>query len=804
MVNFCKFAKAIKQHFDENGTNLEAALKQAGAGADEAKQIDKFIQNRIKDKTGTAKAELVKKALNKDLTKSEQKAAFDRLVNESHKGGLNEFTVKQAVGESMGITQLTKEQRENIQNLAKALNKEPVGSNGRKVLAQKLSAAINDIKPRTVGEYLKTGIFVGDLLNPVTQIKNIFGNGIYSGWRAVNAQAAGALDWAYVGANNLLGGKATRERFVTLADSQAYNRAVQDFWSGLKEGAQEAWEGINTTNLVDDKYNLTGRQVFKDFNAFGKKVFNPLAFMEKVTKVALSAPDRAFYKMAAGQEVEQLLKAAKAADPKFNGIPTPEMLEIAHLEGLKATFQDSNKVTDGFKFVKDGLNKVGIGDIGLGDIAMTYTKTPANIAARAWEMTPLNTFTGAIDLLSKLKQGELIQRGKLLESATNTAMGTGLLAASAYLGKMGIVSASMPSQEVGANQKAQGKQAFSVNIDALSRFVYSGGNSKAAKPKTGDKLVGYGWAQPVAIPVSMGAAIGAKLSEPLPKDKTVAFTQLVGQATSAAGQTFLEASPVQGLQNLFDGQPNDKFAGVKKTLSGVPGRFLPGRSLLAQVARVFDPMQRETYDPNAGKQITNQIQAGIPGLSQKLPAKVDVTGKPIQRGDDNIAVRALNTFLNPAQMSKIKNDPEVNEVVRLYEETGEKGQLLKQADKKVQITDIGGNKIVKQLDGRELGKYQTFLGRESKAIMSEALQNADFGEMDDNEKADILQKVIKGTNEAAKIKLFKHNPKKVSPLAQAILDEDTDLVASELQTIIDKQANKPDVGDQEYEGIQNE
>jgi hypothetical protein len=88
--------------------------------------------------------------------------------------------------------------------------------------------------------------------------------------------------------------------------------------------------------------------------------------------------------------------------------------------------------------------------------------------------------------------------------------------------------------------------------------------------------------------------------------------------------------------------------------------------------------------------------------------------------------------------------------------------------------------------------------------MGEALQNADFGEMDDNEKADILQKVIKGTNEAAKVKLFKHNPKKVSPLAQAILDEDTDLIASELQTIIDKQANKPDVGDQEYEGIQNE
>lgn len=793
MVNFCKYAKAIKKHFDDGGRDLTSSLKAAGANADEAKQIDKFIQNRIKDKTGKTKAELIKKALGKDLTKAEQKAAFDRLVEESNKGGLNEYSVKRAIGESLGITQLTKEQRENIQGIAKKLQKAKVGSNERKVLANELSHAINDVKPRTADEYAKTLIFTADLLNPVTQIKNVFGNAIYSGWRAINAQAAGALDWAYVGANNLLGGKATRERFVTIADAKLYKRAVDDFWSGLKEGTEEAWKGINTTNLVDDKYNLTGRQVFK-----GK--FNPLTWMEKATRVALSAPDRAFYKMAAGQEVEQLIKAAKAADPKFRGIPTPEMLELAHLEGLKATFQDDSLAAKAAQTGKKFLNFNQ--KFGLGDLALTYTKTPANILTRAVEMTPLKAIGIGADLLKHFKGEELIKRGKLIEGVTNATLGTGLIAWAAMFSKMGLITATLPAGKEGANKRTKGEQAFSINIDGLKRFVLTG-RKETAKARTGDKMVNYGWAQPIAIPLAIGATLGKNADKELDEDASAKLISLLDSATEA-GEVLLDNSFLKGVQTLFDGQPNDRFAGVKKVVLDSLGRPIPARSLLGQISRSIDNTQRETYDKNPIKQSLNKIQAGIPFASKQLPAKVDVAGKEIKTGSDNVAIRALNTFLSPTKVTELKRDPEINEVLRLYDETGEKGQLLKQADKKVKLTDINGNKIVKQLSGRELSKYQTFLGRESKAIIGEAMQNADFGEMDDEDKANVLQRVIKATNEAAKVKLFRHNPKKVSPLAQAILDEDQDLAAEQLQNLIDKQANKQDKSDDEYIGYLNE
>lgn len=807
MVNYCKFAKQIKEHFEKDGRNLEATLKAAGAQADEAKQIQKFINNRVKTATGKQKADIIKKALNPNLSKKEYKEAFNRLIDESHNGSLNEITTKNAIGETMGLTGLKTEQRKQITNLAKQLQKAPIGSNERKLLSAKLSAAIADVAPRTKSEIAKTLIFTGDLLNPITQIKNVFGNGIYSGWRAINAQAAGALDWAYVGANNLLGGKATRERFVTALDAEAYKKAAEDFWSGLKEGARDALQGINTSDMVADTYNQTSRQVFK-------AKWNPLTHMEKVTKVALTAPDRAFYKMAAGQELLQLQKAALAANPKFNGVPTPEMLELAHLEGLKATFQDESLAAQGAKKLKEGLNLNQ--KFGLGDLAMTYTKTPANILTRAVEMTPLRAVGGAIDLYKHFKGEQLIKRGKLTEGFTNATLGTSLIASAASLSSMGIITGQLPAQEEGANRKAQGEQSFAVNLSALNRYIASGGNKEAAKRRAGDSMVNYGWAQPIAIPLAIGAKLGEHASKQLDGEKADTLVQLM-EAARAAPEVLIEQSFLKGIYDLFDSQPNDKTSGLQKVAIGAAQRFIPGRSALNTVTRLKDNTIRDTYDKNPLIQAKNQIQAQIPFVSEKLPTKVDVTGQEMKRGSDNVAVRALNTLVNPAQITKIKNDSQVAEVLRIYGETGEKSALLKQADKKIKIKDINGQTIDKELNAREISKYQTFLGRESKAIIGDVLQDTAFNELSNEEKADVLGKIIKATNLAAKIKLFNHNPELNKKgeiaggggrMAEAILNEDTDLVNEELMNLIDKRREKSvkaeESEDEPYIGYYNE
>jgi hypothetical protein len=803
MANFCKFAKAIKKHFETDGRNLEAALKEAGANADEAKQIEKYINNRVKSATGKQKAEIIKKALG-DNVKKEYKQAFERLIDDSHGGGLNEIKVKNTIGETLGVTSLKPEQRKLITDLANQLQKAPMGSNERKFLSARLSVAIQDVSPVKKSDMAKTLMFTGDLLNTTTLMKNTLGNAMYAVYKGVNAQFAGALDWAFVGMdNNFFRGNAKRERFI----QWEFQKAYKDFITGLQEGARDAWLGINTTNIATDTYNSVNRQVFKDFKVFGKTIlkenFNPLAYMEKLTKVALGAPDRAFYKMASGQELLQLMKAAKKADPTFNGVPTSEMFELAHLEGLKATFQDNSLAAQAASQMKKSLNYANIGGIGFGDVAITYTKTVSNLLTRAVEMTPLKLIGTGIDLIRHFKGQELVKRGKITEDIANVILGTNLIAGGAALTNLGIITGRLPSQEEGANRQAEGEQSFSINMSALRRWVYSGLNKEAAKSRKGDKLIGYGWAQPIAIPLAIGAEIANNKKNKLNREQADSLEQML-QLAEVAPSVLAEQSFLKGLRDVLKTEPDNQFAGVQKVVAGSAGRFIPFRSLMGQIARQADNTQRETYDKNLLVKTGNQIRAQVPGYSKNLPAKVDVGGEEIKRGSDDVWFRALQTFVSPAQITKIKKDPQIAEVLDIYNKTGEKSGLLKQADKKITIKDMNGNRASRQLNNRELGKYQTFLGRESKAIIGEALQDTAFGELSDEEKADIFGKVIKNTNQAAKIKLFGHNPERVSLMAEAILNEDTDLIREELANLIDKRVNKTANEDEneEYEGYQ--
>ena len=279
----------------------------------------------------------------------------------------------------------------------------------------------------------------------------------------------------------------------------------------------------------------------------------------------------------------------------------------------------------------------------------------------------------------------------------------------------------------------------------------------------------------------------------------------------------VEQSFLKGVKDIAKSEPGDEISGVEKVVAGSAGRFIPFRSLSGQIARQADEKQRETYDKNLIVKTGKQLQAQIPFASKLLPAKVDVGGEEIKRGSDNIAVRALNTLLNPSQITEIKKDPQIAEVLDIYNKTGEKSGLLKQADKKITIKDINGNRMSRQLNGRELSKYQTFLGRESKAIIGDALQDTVFNELSDVEKSDVLSKIIKATNLAAKIKLFNHNPdlnKKGEiaggggRMADAILNEDTDLVNEELMNLIDRQREKSarteESEDEPYIGYNNE
>ena len=60
-------------------------------------------------------------------------------------------------------------------------------------------------------------------------------------------------------------------------------------------------------------------------------------------------------------------------------VPTEDMIQMAQMEALERTWQDSNAVVSMVSKFKNGLNYLSIGGYGLGDVIIKFVKTPANI-----------------------------------------------------------------------------------------------------------------------------------------------------------------------------------------------------------------------------------------------------------------------------------------------------------------------------------------------------------------------------------------------------------------------------------------
>jgi len=189
-----------------------------------------------------------------------------------------------------------------------------------------------------------------------------------------------------------------------------------------------------------------------------------------------------------------------------------------------------------------------------------------------------------------------------------------------------------------------------------------------------------------------------------------------------------------------------------------PNSFYP--SLLRQTAQTIDPYYREVRDNNVVKQALNRTISNTPGLSQTLPKKYEVTGKPIMR-EGGIA----QNFLNPANTSTVKNDEVLNKSFDLYKNEDNARALMPVATKSIKIN---GEQL--KLDNKQISKYQEDMGKIGYHLREKALNNPDFKAMDDSEKVKYLDKLNQSVNQAVKIKLFKANPKKYESFTQDILD----------------------------------
>jgi hypothetical protein len=602
-----------------------------------------------------------------------------------------------------------------------------------------IAKALRDVSaliPSSAGQKIATIQTIAQLANPKTIIRNIVGNTGFGVLENVTTLVRVATDKI----TSLI----TKERTASFAGFKQQFKALPE---NAKVGYLEAKYGIKLDDLTT-QMDLPKQRVFKQGVA---------GFFEKALDWGLRLPDRIGYGMSAARKKAELESLVKVGKSKLSA---DQITEIADYYGKYATFQDLSPAAIGASKIKQGLN---FGQaFGMGDVVLKYPKTPANLLARAIDYSPtgfLKTiFEATRPIVGKLVKRDLpFRQAEFVDSFSRALTGSvGLVGTGLALAKAGIITQQKGNdKDVEAFRRLEGVGPYRINADGLWRFIKSGFNNDEAKLKPGDRLFSYDWFQPNAVMMS----IGAHMAGVKDKGQTVADTIINSLAEGVS--TIAEQPLVTGIKRLFGS--SDPIAGLVQTAISTPASFIP--TFLNQLNQLLDNTQRETFSNHWWQEMLYSMAVKAPIAALAVPPRIDILGREsarFQPGSNSV----FNVFFNPAFLSTYTPTPMTKEVLRLYEQTGETGQVPSLVPKKVTI-----NGQDRELSSTEYSSYQKYMGSWTTKLFLEAMSSAGWNGKTDTDRVDQLQKIISNVRRAGKIKLFGDKPKSVPTDVQALVNQ---------------------------------
>lgn len=715
--------------------NPDLALRIAqNEGDDVSVAITSELMKKLQSEGNFEQAVTIAQRQAEILTKAGQTSQAASIYGKLSPEGILRFTQKEINKYNLETgknIQLGASKAKQLTEMAKKIESMPDGYE-KTVAIKKLVNEVQKTMPATLAQKLSTLQTMAQLLNPKTNIRNVGGNSIFAGLENISQTIATPVD-------KLLSTIRGTARTTSLPSIKTQLKSASE---GGRMAVKEAYQGINTGNGT--QFELNEVPVFRD---------GALGALEKTMNATLQGADRAAYKAAYDDTIRGLLKANNTK------IVTPDMLEQAHLTGLYRTFQDTNALSEFFTGMKKSLNKIGIGTekgrFGLGDLVLKYPKTPANLLARGIDYSPVG-FVKSVFEASKPLFGKEFDQKAFVDSFSRAVVGTGSAFGVGFvLADNGIITAQPEQNKDLRNvQKTAGLGGYQINASALKRWVASGFNKDAAKLREGDTLVSYDWAQPIAIPISAGAAAGSKKPTKAGADATNTLID--------STNTLVEQPLLQGLQRAFGGSNTGLMDSLTETVKGLPSSFTP--TILGQANQLIDNTTRNTKASNPVIESINQVKAKIPGVAQTLPNQVDVLGNDKERYQ-NGSNTPFNVLLNPAFVSKYTPNNTSSEALGLYNRTGETKQTPNTVKDAVKIN---GKNI--KLDGQQQADYQRFVGQGNNQATEIAIRDPRYQKLSDTQKVNLLANLQTDINNAAKIRLFGDKPDKVSESVQSIAD----------------------------------
>ena len=571
--------------------------------------------------------------------------------------------------------------------------------------------------PVTMTEKLMELRRVSMLLNARTNVRNVVSNAFMMPirWTAdrVTALGEGAYklihpEYQSTQSANPVASKKSRqlasEAFETVREELLGDNKYNDAQGAIRD--KQIFKGSKFSEMFD---NLTNGALTRANQAMGKDVSPSLMETARnFTYYLLEKGDDVFVKKNFESRMASYLEAQGITD--LESIPA-DAYTLATQEAYKATFKDDTKLAT---ILSDVRRTLGVP----GDIVMPFTKTPANIAMRGIDYSPV----GVANALVKLKNAKSnVEVSNALTLLGQGATGTAAIAVGYALAQSGIIQGALSDDKDEAQwEKSHGKLAYSV--------------------KVGDNYYTFDWAQPASIPIILGTTIYQCMQD---SDNAL---DTIYQGAVAATNAWSDLSPLQTLTDIFggNGTPAENIA---DTFLEAPLGWIPAQ--LGAAARIGDTTQRVTYD-NTSKlnNIINQAKSKIPGLSQTLPVAYDTWGNPI-KWQDSTGEAALANLLNPGQIGNIRETPIDDEINDLYASTGDAAVFPKKA---AWSYKINGETV--KLNSEQYSEYQRIMGQNAYGMASALINSASYNNMSDDQKAGAIADLYNFADALAKTELL--------------------------------------------------
>lgn len=223
-------------------------------------------------------------------------------------------------------------------------------------------------------------------------------------------------------------------------------------------------------------------------------------------------------------------------------------------------------------------------------------------------------------------------------------------------------------------------------------------------------------------PIGPLLGLGATLYDVWQNPEWRAAGDVAGHLLGTMGSRVADQPMIQGMRQVVSGVERPET--MARVAEGVPAGFVPASAGLASVARMVDPIIRETDQGGPVKRAVNRVVSRLPGLSKALPPALNQFGEPAER------TTGVAGELSPVPAATPRtDDPVIGELRRLGVTISRRRTSQGKGPERVRATV--------ELEGPEIRK-----------ALSDAINSPDYQQWSDALKRETLQRIVSGIRTA--------------------------------------------------------